>query len=411
MNSKRRLALVAMTLFGLIAVRSALAQDKAWVGQSVLHTKPASQIKFGDRVGDKQEFFPFSGRWPFVVREEKEGWLRLFDGRREGWVDKADFVLASESFAYFDGRVRANPKDTFALTLRGGYWMGKKDYDKAIEDFNGCLRVNPNDAVSYHNRGTAWAAKKDFDKAIADYTESLRINPKSANTLTTRGLAWRNQKEWDKAIDDYTEAVRLEPNYAIAWHGRALAWNAKKEYDKAIDDFDKAIKLDPKYAVAFNDRGLAWVAKKDYAKGIKDYDEAIRLNSKSAVIFTNRAFARKLTKDYAKAIADNEAAIRLDPKYARAYTNLGWILATCPDDQHRNGKRAVEVATRACQLSNFKDPVHLDVLAAAYAEAGQFDQAVRYEMQALESATFAKTSGVAARKRLKLYEEKKAFRE
>ncbi len=411
MKTKQRLVLVALTMLGLASLRPASAQDKTWVGENVLPTRPAGEIKFGDRVGDKQEFFPFSGRWPFKVREENGGWLRLHDGRREGWVDKADFVLAGEAFAYFDKRILSNPKDRFALSMRGAYWLEKKDPDKAIADFNDCITFNAKDTTAFNNRGLAWAAKKELDKAIADYDEALRLNPKNTVTYANRGVAWRNKKEWDKAIADYTEAVRLEPKYANAWHGRGAAWYAKKEYDKAIADFSEAISADPKHANAINDRGLAWMAKKDYEKAIQDFDEATRFFPKSAVVVANRAFAFKSLKQYEKAMRDNETAIQLDSKYARAYTNLAWILATCPDDQHRNGKRAVELATKACQLTNFKDPTYLDVLAAAHAESGQFDQAVRYEMQALESATFAKTSGIAARKRLKLYEEKKAFRE
>src|SRR5205085_10304309 len=103
----RCIAFVTLVIFASVAH----AQDKSWVGEVVLPTKPPKDIKFGDRMGDKEVFYPFSGRWPFKVRDEKEGWLRLHDGRREGWVDKADFVLAKDAFAYFDGRLQRNAKD------------------------------------------------------------------------------------------------------------------------------------------------------------------------------------------------------------------------------------------------------------------------------------------------------------
>lgn len=407
----RSIVALVLTMGSVMGGAMGAGQEKSWVGESVLPTKPAKEIKFGDRNDDKQVYYSFSGRWPFKVREDKEGWLRLHDGRREGWVDKTDFVLAREAFGYFDRRVQANAKDGFALTMRGGYWMEKKEFDMAIADFDGCIRLNPADGTAYHNRGAAWAAKKDFAKALEDYGEALRINPKSTVTYSARGLVLRSQQQFDKAIEDYNEAIRLEPRYVNALYGRGAAWHAKKDYDKAIKDFDAAISVDPKHLAAINDRGLAWVAMKEYAKGILDYDQALRLNPKNSVTLINRAVALKAIKQYGKAIADYEQSIRLDPKHARALSNLGWILATCPEESLRNGKRAVELATKACQLTKFKEPNYLDALAAACAEAGDFAQAIRYEKQALESSRFARQYGGAARQRLKSYEEMKPHRE
>src|ERR1043166_2567348 len=160
----RCIAIVAL----LILAGSSHAQDKTWVGEDVLPNKASKDIKFGDRVGDKEVFFPFSGRWPFKVREEKEGWLRIHDGRREGWVDKADFVLAKDAFTYFDGRLQRNSKDAFALGMSGAYWLGQKEPDKAIADFTAGIALNPKDAIAYHNRGVALASKKEYDQALVD---------------------------------------------------------------------------------------------------------------------------------------------------------------------------------------------------------------------------------------------------
>jgi len=151
----------------------------------------------------------------------------------------------------------------------------------------------------------------------------------------------------------------------------------KKEYDKAIEDFDAAIRVDPKHAMARCNRGMARRKKLDYPGALADLDEALRLeaNSRSAL---------------------NEKA---------------WLLATCPDETIRDGKEAVADATKACEKAAWKDANLIDTLAAAYAELGFFEQATRYQQEAIDKAP----SGSPARKtyasRLALYRKKQPYRE
>jgi len=84
-----------------------------------------------------------------------------------------------------------------------------------------------------------------------------------------------------------------------------------------------------------------------------------------------------------KAISDLNESIRLDSNGANSYNNLAWILATCPTDSVRNGKQAVQAATKACELTQWNNAHSLGTLAASYAETGDFDQAVKYQMQAM----------------------------
>src|SRR5262245_33327636 len=116
MKAHRLVSFVAA--FVLSSALPSVAQEKSWKGESVLYTKWPRDIEFSDVVDGKVVSFPFSGRLPLFVREDSDGSLRLHDGAREGWVAKADFVLAREALPYYTKRVEANAQDTFALYMR-----------------------------------------------------------------------------------------------------------------------------------------------------------------------------------------------------------------------------------------------------------------------------------------------------
>jgi hypothetical protein len=107
--------------------------------------------------------------------------------------------------------------------------------------------------------------------------------------------------------------------------------------------------------------------------------------------------------------AGYHAVVRLEPTSARGYNGRAWLWATCPEAKYRDGKRAVESATTACELSAWKEPNDVDTLSAAQAEAGDFDAAVKSQSKAISLLTDpAKKQDY--RSRLMLYEQHKPYR-
>jgi serine/threonine protein kinase/Tfp pilus assembly protein PilF len=234
----------------------------------------------------------------------------------------------------------------------------------------------------------------------------------AAVDLIKKGDALVEEKEFTKAIDDYSEAIRLDPRSAEAWYRRGFARYYLRDYDDAIKDYTEAIHLDPTDGRAYFERARAWHnGKNQYEKSVEDCTEAIRLKYELALSFSNRGLARQQMKEYDKALKDFDEAIRLDPKRAFAFNRKAWLLAVCPDARVRDGRRAVEAATTACKLKEWKSGDELDTLAAAYAEDGDFASAVKWEEKALDDADFAGDYGHAARKRLQLYKDHKPYRE
>jgi tetratricopeptide (TPR) repeat protein len=198
---------------------------------------------------------------------------------------------------------------------------------------------------------------------------------------------------------------------AVQVYQRGVDWYFRGQNDLAIRDFDEALPLNPRYAPAYSFRGAARSEKREYGLAIRDYGMAIVLNPKDDLAYFGRGNAWRATKQYGRALRDYDEVIRLKPQDALGYNNKAWVLATCPEAKYRDGKRAVELARKACELSKWRLFFTWDTLAAAYAEAGEFEEAVKWQGRAAEESVKLKLGGGAAKKRPRLYEAKKPYRD
>lgn len=228
---------------------------------------------------------------------------------------------------------------------------------------------------------------------------------------------WKDQWVWiaradvilfDRALEYFTEAIRQKPT-AVDYATCGRIRQDQGDLDGALDDLNEAIHLDPTHACFYNDRGGVWQEKGWLNKAIADFDEAIRLDPTNPTHFMKRGSAADEKGDFGMALADYSEVIRLDPQNGEAYLNRAWLRATCSDRRFRDGRKAIEDAKNANHLTPGDKCWIYDTLAAAHAEAGEFDKAIYFQKLALRLAPKAKREGF--QDRLELYEARKPHRE
>jgi tetratricopeptide (TPR) repeat protein len=172
----------------------------------------------------------------------------------------------------------------------------------------------------------------------------------------------------------------------------------QKKYPDAEAQYLTVLKISPREPTANKMYARLLELEGRNAEAIRHFQLSVSLNPDAG---TGMDLA---TLDYAvgnwtRAVTDLKRVLALNPDpatEATALNNLAWLLATCPDGSVRNGPQAIHYAEKACRLTNFKQYGMVNTLAAAYAEAGQFPDAITTAEMAMKLATDAGDTRSAA---------------
>lgn len=264
-------------------------------------------------------------------------------------------------------------------------------------------------AAKLTNQNPATESAKLDGLALADFEESIKLDDTRWKAFHNRGVSLATQGKLVEALRDFDRTIELKRDYANTWFNRGEIRYEMGKHEDALGDYAEAIRLKPDDAGAYVSRGHCHFRMQKFREALADYSQATRLAPGDASVIANRGDAYRSLSMWEQAANDYRRAIALNDRLGRVYQSAAWMMATCPDARYRDPERALEAARRAIELDGTDDYRYLDSLAAAEANAGRFDDAVKSLDKALAVAPKDAVEPLQARR--KLYAEKMPFRD
>ena len=251
---------------------------------------------------------------------------------------------------------------------------------EAIGHYEQALRIKPDYAEAHYNLGVALeqAGKRaGGDRALrAGAADQARLRRGALQSGGRLGASWAGCRRRSGIGSKRCGSSPITPRRTTIWES---PWRRRAGLEEAIGHWEQALRIKPDYAEAHYNLGAVLAALGDASGAIAQYREALRLR----------------------------------PEWPPALSKLAWILATDRNETVRNGADAARLAERLCEVTGYRQAEALDVLAAAYAEAGRFGDAIRVAQKAIELASAAAQQELAqqVQERLKLYQASRPFHE
>jgi tetratricopeptide (TPR) repeat protein len=367
----------------------------------------------------------------------------------------------------FDAAIKLEPNEAEHLMARADFFRQQGKWDEAIADIDALLEKNPEEAGAYLVKAQILREQNKLDEALASLDKGTELAPSAPELFQQRGEIYRIQGETKKAIEQFNRVLQMQPGSVLTLIHRAEAYMASEQYDEALVDIEAVLKDNPGLTVAHGLRAqtLASLERLDEAiaemktlaeaapeqpefrlqlamyylydkqpeEAIREYGEVIggddgdEDGEKDEEVDADKSPGEELAErvrfqalrgradaylnigEHAKAVKDFEKALKLEPEDTLVLNNFAWVLATSPEDDVRDGKRAVELATRAVELTDEKEAHILSTLAAAHAETGDFEAARKWSQKSVDMNDPEHAEQLA--KELASYQENKPWRE
>jgi Flp pilus assembly protein TadD len=248
-----------------------------------------------------------------------------------------------------------------------------------------------------------------WQNSITLLERAVQVVPGNSMAHVMLGNAYFEGGQLDGALREYEEARRLRQNDPLVWDRVGVVLMQQNKAAEALPCFDTAIRIAPGWPEPRRQMALALLRLGRDAEARTIYQTLASLMPATAESRRDLADLLAEGRQFSDAIDSYREALRLKPDFQAALNNLAWLRACCPQAEFRNGGEAVELAERACQLSQHHNADFLGTLAAAYAEAGRFDAALDRVQKALFLAQGSSSTNLL-RQMLEQFRAGKPFR-
>lgn len=340
--------------------------------------------------------------------------------------------------------IEVDPESVEARRARGLFYYLKEDHEKATEDFRALYELNKEDRGSLlllsealmkqdkaeealtlldeaedskdprlaMMKAQLYFDTKEYQQALDNVDVVLKADARNLQAINLKILSLINLDKFEEALKESDALVKLAPGLPTAYWLRSIALSSLDRFDEAIEDLQLLVEHSPDQPIYQLQLANIFNASDRPRRALKIYDELYEQDPEMEGLLRSRGDAYLAIGKHKEAIADYEKELERDPEDSGTLNNLAWVLSTSPEDDLRDGKRALEMAEKSCELTEYSKPHILSTLASAHAEMGNFDKAMEWIDKALELAEKEDSPNLEDIKKEKTsYEQKKPWRE
>ncbi|REJ94117.1 MAG: hypothetical protein DWQ35_08840 [Planctomycetota bacterium] len=332
--------------------------------------------------------------------------LEAVNARAMAWLEAGDYERAVPDLQKIITLEPDNPQHyiTKAMVL-----AMLERVDESLAELNRAAELAPDDPAVYAQRARLYLLSNQFDKALEDGNRALSLNPRNPGVQLTHARVLQATGDTKAALKLVSRVLAFQPSMKAAIELRAQLLVELGRFDEAISGVERAVRGDPDSREMLTLLGTLYLANEDSEKAIGVFDQLLDNGLENARIYRHRGDALLSLARQSEALADYEKARQLQPQDPGILNNMAWLMATSPDEQLRNGSRAIELAEEACRITEYKEAYILSTLAAAHAESGDFDEAVKWAEKAVELGEGEVTDQLKAE--LESYRRREPWRE